>query len=59
MPGAKSLVRFDDVLDALRALDRQAYQQHGSRQIRPRQREKLNKQSGFREGSDGQGHPLN
>jgi hypothetical protein len=41
MSGAKSLVRFDDVLDALRALDRQAHQQHGSRQARPLQREKL------------------
>jgi hypothetical protein len=58
MRGGKSPVLFDDVMEALRALDRQVHQQHGDGA--PRSAKRLRPQrSGPRDGGDGQGHPLN
>jgi hypothetical protein len=59
MPGGKRPVRFDDVMEALRALDRQAHQQHGDcAPQRVKHRQRLTKRRP-RDGSNGQGHPLN
>jgi hypothetical protein len=60
VPGGKSPVLFDDVMDALRALDRQAHQQQGApRRAKGLNRQRFNKRSGPRDGGDGHGHPLN
>jgi hypothetical protein len=57
LPAGKRPVRFDDIMDALRALDRQAHQRHGGGA--PRSAKRLRRQrSGPRDGSDGEGHPL-
>ena len=60
-PGGKSPVRFDDVMEALRRLDKQAHQQQrdGAPQRVKDVHRRRNKRSGPRDGSDGEGHPLN
>jgi hypothetical protein len=59
-PGGKTAVRFDDVMDALRALDRQAQElgHDPARYRRVLRRERLGKRSGSR-GNEGQGHTFN
>lgn len=58
-PGGKTAVRFDDVMDALRALDRQAQELgHDPARRRILRRERFGKRSGSR-GNEGQGHTLN
>jgi hypothetical protein len=60
-PGGKSPVRFDDVMDALVALDKEARQQreNSARYRRIVRKERTSKPSDPRDGNDGQGHALN
>jgi len=58
-PECKSPVRFDDVMDALLALDKEV-RQHGSATYRRIVRkERTSKRSDPRDGNHGQGHALN
>lgn len=59
-PGGMRPVRFDDVMEALRTLDKQA-QQQGDRSARYRRmrRERARYRSDPRDGGHGQGHALN
>jgi hypothetical protein len=59
-PGKKSPVQFDDVIEALRALDKENPQERDDcvRYKRILRRERISKRSGPR-GNHGQGHPLN
>ena len=60
-PGGKKIVRFDDVMEALRTLDKQA--QHGDAAARYRRVLRrgrlLNKRSNSPGGNEGHGHTLN
>jgi hypothetical protein len=60
-PGGKKPVRFDDVMEALRTLDKQA--QHGDAAARYRRVLRrgrlLNKRSNSPDGNEGHGHTLN
>jgi hypothetical protein len=60
-PGSKSPVRFDDVMDALLALDQEAWQQRekSARSRRILRKERASKPSDPRDGNHGQGHTLN
>jgi hypothetical protein len=59
VPGGKTPVRFDDVMDALLALDREAKQQRNSaRDRRVARKERTTKPSDPRDGNHGQGHAL-
>jgi hypothetical protein len=58
-PGGK-VVSFDDVMEALRALDRQSQQQDGgARYRRALRRERLSRRSRHGDDDPGQGHPFN
>jgi hypothetical protein len=60
VPGGKTPVRFDDVMDALLALDKEAQQQRNSaRDRRVARKERTTKPSDPRDGNHGQGHALN
>jgi hypothetical protein len=60
VPGGKTPVRFDDVIDALLALDKEAQQQRNSaRYRRVVRKERTTKPSDPRDGNHGQGHALN
>jgi hypothetical protein len=59
-PGGKKPVSFDDVMEALRALDNQArHTEIPARYRRRLQRDRLSKRSGSSEGNQGQGHTMN
>jgi hypothetical protein len=60
-PGGKTPVQFDDVMEALRALDKQARQHRddSARYRRILRRERASKRSDPRDGNHGQGHTLN
>jgi hypothetical protein len=60
-PGSKSPVRFDDVMEALVALDKEARQQRDDspRYRRILRKERISKRSDPREGNHGPGHALN
>ena len=62
-PGGKKPVRFDDVMEALRALDREAQQgDTGARLRRTLRRDRLSKRSGPADGNHGNhghGHTIN
>jgi hypothetical protein len=61
-PGGKKPVSFDDVMEALRALDKEAHQygQDGARYRRILRRERLTKlRSDSGDGNRGEGHSLN
>jgi hypothetical protein len=60
-PGSKSPVRFDDVMEALVGLDKEARQQRGNtaRYRRIVRKERTSKPSDPRDGNHGQGHALN
>jgi hypothetical protein len=60
-PGGKNPVRFDDVMDALLALDKEAREQreNSARYRRILPKERARKPSDPRDGNDGQGHALN
>jgi hypothetical protein len=55
-PGAKAPVSFDDVMEALRALDRQADPARYRRALR---RQRLTPRSGSRDDGHGPGHAFN
>jgi hypothetical protein len=60
VPGVKKPVRFDDVMEALRALDRQAQQNNpAARNYRSLRRNRLSKRSDSEDGNRGHGHTLN
>ncbi len=59
-PGGKKPVRFDDVMDALRALDREVHSDAAARYRRVLRRGRLlSKRSDSSDGSDGHGHAPN
>jgi hypothetical protein len=59
-PGGKSAVRFDEVMEALRALDKQAQEtQNAARYRSTRGSRRLGKRSNSGDGNQGQGHALN
>jgi hypothetical protein len=60
-PGSKSPVRFDDVMEALLALDKEARQQrdNSARYRRIVRKERASKPSDPSDGNHGQGHALN
>jgi hypothetical protein len=60
IPGGKQPVRFDDVMEALRALDSEARREQGSRRSRRRSLQRVGRPSPGRSNPDtGQGHSLN
>jgi hypothetical protein len=61
VPGSKSPVRFDDVMEALLALDKEARQQRddSARYRRIVRKGRASKPSDPRDGNHGQGHALN
>jgi hypothetical protein len=59
-PGSKKPVSFDDVMEALRALDKQArHKESPARYRRSLRRDRLSKRSGSSEGNQGHGHTMN
>lgn len=60
-PGSKKPVPFDDVMDALRTLDKQAQHGDGAARYRRvlRRGRLLSKRSGSQGGNEGHGHTLN
>ena len=60
-PGSKTPVRFDDVMEALLTLDKEARQKrdHTARCRRIVRKERTSKPSDPRDGNQGQGHTLN
>jgi hypothetical protein len=56
--GGKKPVRFDDVMEALRTLDKQTQQGYTAARYR-RTRDRLTKRSGPADGNHGHGHTMN
>jgi hypothetical protein len=59
-PGSKKPVSFDDVMEALRTLDKRArHTEIPARYRRSLRRDRLSKRSGSSEGNQGHGHTMN